>query len=78
MNLTLDRSDWVVCSNVDGTHRVASEGTQKVIASSVSLSVGTQMVDEHKIALRVYDLLANFPDIVDVDNKPYRRALRVV
>lgn len=76
--LTLDTSNWVVCRNTDGTYRVASEGTQKVIAPSVTLSVGTQISDEHRIAQQVYGLLAHYPDIIDADEVPYKRALKVV
>lgn len=57
--LTTDKREWVVVADVGSAngYRVASEGVTE-IASNVTLSNATQIVDEHKIVRRIMDTLA--------------------
>jgi hypothetical protein len=76
--LPLDRSEWCFLGNIDGTYSVASIGKQKVLAPSVTLAQAVQIVDEHRLACKLYDMLALYREgrlIVDRDDKQYLRTM---
>jgi hypothetical protein len=83
-NLTRDTSQWQFLGNPDGTYRVASVGTRKVLAPSLTLDEAVQMVDEHLFALRLFPAREELERIMvdyqaghaitDLDGRVYERA----